>query len=260
MRLRDPICDGTLRPGDRLVEASVAKMLGVSRTPLREPIEKLLVEGLLSNSPSRGVVVTELSRSPVIQIYALRGVLEGAAAGFAAQHASQAEIDELVSIHEPLGTLLDAPDRLLKANRRFHNAIHSAAHNQYLIEATSRLADALSLLPGTAYSAAGRPQAAQAEHGTIIDAIVRRDAKDAEIQAREHIESARRVRLRPLFEAQQSQIVPDASVAHVDERRPGPMASARRDQRFRCAANSRMSRTKNDGSSQAAKWPAFSMS
>jgi DNA-binding GntR family transcriptional regulator len=201
LRLRDAICDGVLRPGERLTEAGLAKMLGVSRTPVREAIEKLLVEGLLSNSPSRGVVVTELNRSQVIQIYALRGVLEGAAANFAAQHASEAEIDELRSVHERIATLLGAPDRLMAANRQFHHAIYSAAHNEYLIEAASRLADTLSLLPGTTYSAAGRPQTAQAEHAAIVDAIARRDAQAAEARAREHIENARRVRLRLLFGA-----------------------------------------------------------
>lgn len=199
LRLKDAICDGTLRPGERLVEASLANALGVSRTPVREAIEKLLGEGLLSTSHSRGVVVTELSRAQVIQIYALRGVLEGAACAFAAQHASQAEIDELRSIHERMDNLLGAPERLLKANRQFHQAIYSATHNQYLIEATARLADTLSLLPGTTYSVEERPQTAQTEHAAILEAIARRDPSAAEARAREHIENARRLRLQELF-------------------------------------------------------------
>lgn len=110
-RMRDAICKGVLRPGERLTEVSLAKTLGVSRTPVREAIEKLLAEGLLSSSSGRGVIVTELSRAQVMQIYALRAVLEGAAAAFAAQHASPAEIDELMCLEETIEKLVDSPER-----------------------------------------------------------------------------------------------------------------------------------------------------
>ncbi|MBN9220575.1 MAG: GntR family transcriptional regulator [Mesorhizobium sp.] len=171
----------------------------MSRTPVREALEKLLTEGLLSTGQGRGVVVAELDRTRVIQIYALRGILEGAACAFAALHASQAEIEELRSIHEHMAGFLSMPDRLLKANRQFHLAIYSAAHNQYLVEAAARLADTLSLLPGTTYSVPDRPQSAQAEHAAILDAIIHRDPGAAEAHARDHIDNARRLRLRQLF-------------------------------------------------------------
>jgi DNA-binding GntR family transcriptional regulator len=198
LHLKKAISDGVLMPGERLVEANVAKALGVSRTPVREAIEKLLTERLLSTTQGRGVVVTELSRSQVIQIYALREVLEGAASAFAALHASKAEIDDLRAIHQRMDSL-QTLDRMMQLNRRFHQAIYAAAHNQYLVEATNRLADALSLLPGTTYSAAQRPEGAQAEHAAILEAIENRNPEEAEKCARDHIENARSLRLRQLF-------------------------------------------------------------
>jgi DNA-binding GntR family transcriptional regulator len=198
-RLRSAIRDRHIVPGERLTEASLAEKLGVSRTPVREGIEKLVADGLLSVAPSRGVVVTELSREQVVQLYALREVMEGAAASFAAAHASQGE---LAALRNLLG-LMDkpkAPPAILAGfNSEFHRAIYSAAHNEFLSQAACRLDDFLILLPGTTYSAPNRPKQAQIEHKAMLQAMDKRDSRGAEEIARQHIREAQAIRLRMLF-------------------------------------------------------------
>ena len=78
--LREAVIDGSLKPGERLVEDSLAAQYNVSRTPLREAIHKLEMEGFLQRLPSRGLVVAELSGKEVEELYQVRGYLEGLAA------------------------------------------------------------------------------------------------------------------------------------------------------------------------------------
>jgi DNA-binding GntR family transcriptional regulator len=198
-RLRNAIRDGDLTPGERLTEARLAGQFGVSRTPVREAIERLLCDGLLSLVPSRGVVVTELSREQVLHLYALREVLEGAAAAFAAQHASKGESAGIRNILAVMGSQAHTPQALANLNRDFHRAIYSASHNEYLVQAANRLADFLVLLPGTTYSASRRAEQAHIEHSAIVRAIERHDSAKAEQTARKHIREAQAIRLNMLF-------------------------------------------------------------
>ena len=91
------------------------------------------------------------------------------------------------------------PGRLAEINRRFHEAIHGAAHNRYLLEALNALDDSLALLKSTTYEVPGRAEAARQEHIVIAEAIRRRDAGAAEQAARAHISTAEEARLKLLF-------------------------------------------------------------
>ena len=141
------IRDGTLQPGTRLREAEIAEKLGVSRTPVREVINRLLTEGLLALSPTRGFTVAELEKQQVLELYGLREFLEGAAARFAAQHASPPEIETLREMIAESAEIGEDPRRQAILNKRFHAAIGGAAHNRYLEQALSRMADSLGLVP-----------------------------------------------------------------------------------------------------------------
>jgi len=198
-RLRSAIRDRHIMPGERLTEAGLADKFGVSRTPVREGIEKLVADGLLSVAPSRGVVVTELSREQVVQLYALREVLEGAAASFAAAQASPGELAAIRNLCGLMDKPRTPPAVLAVHNSEFHRAIYSAAHNQFLSQAACRLDDFLILLPGTTYSAPQRPKQAQAEHKAMLAAMEKRDSRKAEEIARQHIREAQAIRLRMLF-------------------------------------------------------------
>ena len=94
-RLREGIRAGEFRPGQRLRETELASRLTMSRTPVREAIRRLASDGLIEVAPSRGVMIIDLNKQQVRELYALRETLEGAAARLAAQHASPAEIEAM---------------------------------------------------------------------------------------------------------------------------------------------------------------------
>src|SRR5712671_1327860 len=124
--LRDAIWEGRFTRGERIPEEEIARSLGVSRTPVREALRRLQERGMLVVGAGRSLVVAELSRQQVLELYAMRQILEGSAARFAAQHANETEIDVL---HHLLGELEkhgDNPRMLVSLNRRFHRAICEA--------------------------------------------------------------------------------------------------------------------------------------
>ncbi|ADZ70962.1 GntR family transcriptional regulator [Polymorphum gilvum] len=194
---------GELVPGTRMREDDLARELAVSRTPVREALARLQARGLVE-STGGGWTVVELSRPQIMELYALRAVLEGAAARFAAENASPGEIAGLKHIAGLFsavmtGNAADDPAGLATLNASFHEAIYEAAHNRYLQRMLADLNDSLALLPDTTFSVAGRSSAAVGEHGAVVAAIEARDADGAEAAARGHIQKALEARLILLF-------------------------------------------------------------
>lgn len=198
--LRRALRDKQYRPGDRIREAEVAKQLGISRTPVREAMNRLTSERLLVESQSRGIMVAKLRKQDVRELYALREVLEGTAAGFAAAHASEDEIAAMHSCLEQSKAHLDDSPMQYRLNEHLHNTIYDAARNRYLSQALHKLADSLDLLSGSTYFEPYRPAEAYDEHLSIVQAITDRDPDAAEQTARAHMRSACRVRMRQMFE------------------------------------------------------------
>lgn len=191
---------GTLKPGQRIREAEIAERLHVSRTPVREAMHRLITEGLLGMNPIRGFAVAELDKQQVMELYALREFLEGAAARLAAQHASKLELDALRDIlAESRRIADDDAARHAALNKHFHARIGEAAHNRYLQRALLLMFDSLALVPGTTFEVKGRAKQVYKEHLAIVDAMEERNAVKAEEMAREHIRRAGEVRLRLLF-------------------------------------------------------------
>ena len=194
MRLRNDIRGGTLLPGSRLRETELADRLQVSRTPVREALKRLESEGLVVFSQPRGMTVTELSAGQVLELYAMREILEGAAARFAAEHASAFEIESLkhlVAQHSSIRT----PEEAYQNNRRIDESIASAAHNVYLLKALNVLQDAVSLLGPTTYTVPGRIKLGLNEIANVVKAIANRDPDEAESAARSAVRAAGAVRL-----------------------------------------------------------------
>jgi len=198
-RVRGAIQDGVYPPGSRLREEEIAQYVGVSRTPVREALRLLHAHGLVENTSGRGLAVTELDRGQVLELYAMRELLEGAAARLAAQFASRPEIEALEHALDACRGETSDPALAARANRAFHEVIYQAAHNRYLVQSLDRLSDALALLPRTTYEVPGRAEAAAEEHLSILNAIAARDPDAAEQHARHHIQEARRHRIHLLF-------------------------------------------------------------
>lgn len=189
---------GELEPGTRMREEDVAKLLDVSRTPVREALGRLQARGLIE-SANGGLAIIELSRPQIMELYAMRANLEGAAARFAAENASSGEIQSLKHVCGLFSKYQGDAADFAKANTAFHEAIYEAAHNRYLIKMLEDLNDSLALLRDTTFSVAGRVDAAKIEHQNIFAAIEKGKADKAEKAARTHIENARNARLEILF-------------------------------------------------------------
>ena len=198
--LKDLIAGGELLPGSRVREIELAERLGVSRTPIREAFRRLEAEGLLTHASHEGLIVAKLDHQAVIELYAMREVLEGTAARFAARHASEAEVQEL---HELVASEMEGsqePLQLVRLNQALHGALYRAGHNRYLLRSLQALSNAMMLLGGTTLSVPSRSETAHEEHLAIVSAINQRDADAAEQAAREHIRNAQRARLKLLRE------------------------------------------------------------
>jgi DNA-binding GntR family transcriptional regulator len=192
--LRREIVEGRFAPGRRMREIELAQRLGISRTPTRQALSRLELEGLLDLRPRAGLVVSVLDMDAVEELYEMRAALEGAAAGMAARHASPRDLALLTRLLDEETGLDSEPASLYRHNRELHEAIHMAAHNRYLEKSLHALHDAIALLGPTTLAATGRPIIAHAEHAAIVKAIAERDDVLADRLARAHILGALDVR------------------------------------------------------------------
>ena len=186
---------GIYRPGDRLVESELADRFGVSRTPVREALQRLETQSMLTRD-GRSLIVASLDHNQLAELYAVRSELEGLAARLAAQHASPEEMRVLRAMVEDDRKLLGDPAKLSRANRRFHKQIHLASHNRYLVQQLDLLYRSMALLATTSLAAEGRDEVALAEHDAIVSAIEARDGNAAFEALRQHISKAFETRLR----------------------------------------------------------------
>lgn len=191
----EAIDGGIYRPGDRLVESELADRFGVSRTPVREALQRLETQSMLARD-GRSLIVASLDHNQLAELYVVRAELEGLAARLAAQHASTEEIRVLRAMAEDDRRLLGDPPALSRANRRFHKQIHLASHNRYLVQQLDLVHRSMALLASTSLAAEGRDEAALAEHDAIIAAIAARDGQSAYEALRTHISRAFETRLK----------------------------------------------------------------
>ena len=191
----DAIEGGLYRPGDRLVESELADRFGVSRTPVREALQRLETQSMLTRD-GRSLIVASLDHNQLAELYAVRTELEGLAARLAAQHASPEEMRVLRAMVEDDRKLLGDPAALARANRRFHKQIHLASHNRYLVQQLDLLYRSMALLATTSLAAEGRDEVALAEHDAIVSAIEARKGDEAFEALRKHISKAFETRLR----------------------------------------------------------------
>lgn len=196
--LRDAIRAGDIVSGEHLREADVARWLDISRTPVREAFHRLVSEGLLVTGPWNGAMVVELDQQRLVELYAVREALEGAAGRLAAQHASKAEIMNLFRISESEEAAKNDPDRLVVINAELHQAIYSATHNRYLLQSLNAIADTLGLLRHSTFVIPGSASQAHREHLDILRAIRDGDPAKAERLARRHVSNALAFRLQLL--------------------------------------------------------------
>ncbi len=186
---------GEFRPGDRLVENELADRFGVSRTPIREALQRLETQSLLARD-GRSLIVASLDHNQMAELYVVRSELEGLAAKLAARHATEEEVRLLQSFVEEDRRRIDDPAALSRTNRRFHRQVHLASHNRYLVQQLDLLYRSMALMTTTSLAAEGRSEVALGEHQAVVDAIAAGDAEAAYSELKGHISRAYEARLR----------------------------------------------------------------
>ncbi|MCK8787832.1 GntR family transcriptional regulator [Roseomonas sp. NAR14] len=185
--LHEAIREGTIEPGQRIMEVELSGWLRMSRTPVREAMRRLQAEGLLEYAPGGGMAVVLYDLRAIGEFYATRESLEGTAASLAAANADETEIRILSATLDAMRALPPDPRMHARENQAFHEQVYRAAHNRFLLKSLQSLLNFTPLLGRTTYNAEGRIPAALAEHAEIVAAIRARDPARAEEAARRHI-------------------------------------------------------------------------
>jgi DNA-binding GntR family transcriptional regulator len=191
----DAIDSGIYRPGSRLVESELAERFGMSRTPIREALQRLETQSLLTRD-GRSLIVASLDHTQLAELYVVRGTLEGLAARLAARHATPEEVGVLRDMLEADRALVNDPRALSRANRRFHKQIHLASHNRFLVQQLDLVHRSMALLATSSIAAEGRSRDTLAEHAEIVRAIESGDGEAADRALRDHISKAFVTRLK----------------------------------------------------------------
>jgi DNA-binding GntR family transcriptional regulator len=190
--IREAIIDGRLAPGERLKEEELARELGLSRTPIREALAVLQAEGLVDTAPNRGATVRAHDAEDLDDLYRLRALLEGYAAGRAATRMPPESVAELFASCERFEGLADgdvAP--LVKENMHFHSTIVEAAASQRIANLVRKVIELPLVYRSYIWYSPEQRRISAHFHRQIAVAIEARDADRAESLMKEHVFEAR---------------------------------------------------------------------
>lgn len=185
-RLREQIFSRELVPGSWIDEQKLTAEYGISRTPLREALKVLAVEGLVTMKVRRGAYVTDVSVDDVRQVYRLLGLLEADAAAEVAERASDAELAELRGLHDTLAARRDDRHAFFAANEVFHRRLLEIAGNRWRTQIVDDLRKVMKLNRHHSLFRQGRIDESLAEHDAVMRALETRQPQDAARLTQEH--------------------------------------------------------------------------
>lgn len=190
--IREAIISGHLKPGERLMEVQLAEELGVSRTPVREAIRKLELEGFLVMVPRKGAYVAGISLKDIADVFEIRASMESLAAGLAAERITEEELEKLERILVSVAESADQNDLdgIVNTDTDFHDIIYRASRNERLIQIISNLREQIQRFRATSLTFPGRMKVAVEEHRKLVEAISERNVALAQALAQEHVENA----------------------------------------------------------------------
>lgn len=194
--LRQAILDGTLKPGQKIVEAEVCDEMSITRVTLREALRQLEKEGLVRNLTSRGIFVCYLSTEDLVQLYGIRCALEELAASWACRYIDEAELEDLHRLCYEMQNILPLRTeeerlRLLRKDAEFHGLLVEASRSTRLADALAGVRLQIRMIQAAATLAGVASAQSASEHESIVNAIARRDSQAAAEAARIHVEKSR---------------------------------------------------------------------
>jgi DNA-binding GntR family transcriptional regulator len=191
-QIQNDILNGIYQPGDSLIETRLSEDMGVSRTPIREAIRQLELEGLVQSIPNKGAIVKGVSAQDIEDIYTIRMMIEGLAARWATEKITPSELEELKEAvdMEEFYTAKNDTEHLLKFDSKFHDIIFKASKSKPLMHTLSTFHHYVQRARNISFSSPGRAEEVLIEHKAIYRAIVEKNAEKAEKLTTEHVRNA----------------------------------------------------------------------
>jgi DNA-binding GntR family transcriptional regulator len=191
-QLQNDILNGLYEPGDSLIEKKLSDELGVSRTPVREALRQLELEGLVQSFPNKGVIVKGVSTQDIRDIYTIRMLIEGLAARWAAEKITPQELEELKEVVElqEFYTVKSDNNHLMQFDTRFHDIIFKASKSKPLMHTLSTFHHYVQKARKISLGNSVRAMEVLEEHKAILQAIIDKDAYKAERLTTEHVRNA----------------------------------------------------------------------
>lgn len=189
--LRQAILKGELEPGERLMEIQLAERLGVSRTPIREAIRKLELEGLVLMIPRKGAEVAEISEKSLREVLEVRRSLEELAIELACQRVTAEELTELEEAEHDFAKAVETGEvmAIAESDEHFHELIYHATANERLVQILNNLREQMYRYRLEYIKDEDRRQILVVEHEHILRAIRSRNIQEAKSAVREHIDN-----------------------------------------------------------------------
>ena len=190
--LREAIRSGVLKPGERLMEIQLADELGVSRTPVREAMRKLELEGYVIMLPRRGTYVANISIRDINEVFEIRTTLDALASGLAAERITEEELEQLERLLVSIGENIETRNmkKVVEDDMEFHDILYKASRNQRLVGIISNLREQMTRFRSMTMSYPGRLKKTLEEHSRLVEAIAQRDVELAQKLAVEHMENS----------------------------------------------------------------------
>ena len=191
-KIREDILNGIYKENDELRENTIGKELGVSRTPVREALRQLELEGLVTIIPNRGAYVTGISHKDIWDIYVIRSMLEGLCARWAVEHITDAQLDELeetilLSEFQMKKESGFSAEQIAALDGRFHSILYEASGSRILGHVLTDFHNYVQTARRSSVVSEDRARKSIREHRQILRSIRDRDEEMAEQLANEHI-------------------------------------------------------------------------
>lgn len=189
--IRDKILSGEYKENEELKENALASELGVSRTPVREALRQLELEGLVNIIPNKGAYVTGITKKDIYDIYTIRSYLEGLCARWACKNITNAQIEALEEILylSDFHARRSHFDQLVELDNKFHDLLYKASGSKILDHVLSDFHQYVERVRKVSLSRPYRAVQSSKEHAAIVEAIKKRDGALAEALAQEHMKN-----------------------------------------------------------------------
>lgn len=192
-KIREDILIGKYTSGEKIVEAKLAEEFGVSRTPVREALKQLELDGLVDNIPNRGVIVKGISNQDIEDIYTIRIAIEGIAVKWAIERMNESDLQKLKEIFELMEfyTFKNDLDKIAELNTKFHETIYNSTKSRYMEHV---LKDFQYFMKTTRYKSLrspGRMESTLEEHREVLEAFINKDIDRAVKAILKHVNNSR---------------------------------------------------------------------